>query len=457
MRFIQSALTTLAFKIIAMAAGLAVSVVIARVLGPEGRGVYALVMTIIVLSASFGVFGLTASNTYFAAKDGSMARTIGMQSLITGLIGAGLAILTIQFIKIIGPSAFRGLDDALLGLTCALIPLFLWGNLFAFAFLGRGRILAFNTFETGQRVIFFAFSFIFLWMFQNTLETFLAAVLSVLGLLVVLYIIYYFRNAAPGPFYESGYTAASIAYGIKSYVATMLTLAVMKSGVLFVNYFGGNDDAGFFAVAQQISELVIIIPTVVGTVLFGRVSKGDSYYLTPMVLRTITAVFLPVTLVMFLGSDWLIRFVFGTEFSSSITALKIMLPGAFLLGLEVIIAKDLAGRGYPWPAVLSWVPVLFINILGFVILIPKFGVNGAALSVSISFLVIFLVITAYYVRLSKSSLGELFLVRQEDVRILKSQLTSIISGTFSKPNKGKYSADSALADQNKTEMQSVGS
>ncbi len=456
MRFIKSALATLIFKVIAMAAGLAVSIVIARVLGPEGRGVYALVMTIIVMSASFGVFGLPSANTFFAAKNALMARTIGTQSIITGLAGAALSIVVIFLLNKFNPAIFRGLNEATWALTFAIIPLFLWGNLFAFAYLGRGKILAFNTFETGQRVIFFVLSVFILWYLNRPIETYLAVVLTAVGIMTAVYIINYFRDVSPGSIYESSYTATSLGYGIKSYVATLLTLAVLRSGVLFTNYFGGNEAAGLFSVAQQMSELVIIIPTVVGAILFGRVSKGDSYYLTPMVLRTTTAVFLPVTMVMFLASDWLILSVFGTEFSGSITALKIMLPGAFLLGLEVIIAQDIAGRGYPWPAVLAWVPVLIMNVVGYVVLIPGSGVNGAAISVSVSYLVIFGLITTYYVKLSGTGLLQLFLIKKEDVQILIEEFQSLISGTHSKANEGKQSAIETVSDQAEAEVPSLG-
>ena len=134
MRFIHSATLTIVFKAIAMISGLAVSIVIARVLGPEGRGVYALIMTMIVMSASFGVFGLTASNTYLIAKDHGKSRAIGTQSLLTGFIGTILCGLVILMIDSFGRTVFQGLNSTLLWLTLALVPLFLWGNLFSFAY-----------------------------------------------------------------------------------------------------------------------------------------------------------------------------------------------------------------------------------------------------------------------------------------------------------------------------------
>lgn len=456
MRFLNSAIVTVACKAVAMVSGLAVSIIIARELGPDGRGLYALVMTTIVMCVSFGVFGLTASNTYFAAKDARKTRTIGIQSLATGIIGTILSIFAIYLVKQVSPTVLHGLNNNLLTLTYVLIPLFLWGNLFAFAYLGRGRILAFNLFETGQRVIFFVLALALLWHLNKSLNAYLASVLAVVGFLVVIYIINYFRNAAPGPLYETGYTSSSLGFGVKSYVASMLTLAVMRSGVLFVNYFGGNDDAGFFAVAQQISELVIIVPTIIGTVLFGRVSRGDSDHITPVVMRIITWSFLPVTLAMFFFSDWLILTIFGQDFSRSILPLKIMLPGAYLLGLEVILAKDLAGRGYPWPAVLAWVPVILVNFAGFVIFIPKFGVNGAALSVTVSFFVIFILITSYYVKTSGVKIRDLFLLKLDDIRTLKTQLSLSLSQNFFATGKGAPNAVSTVPAQSQAETQIVG-
>ncbi len=455
MRFIKSTLATLIFKAVAMVAGLAVSIVIARVLGPEGRGVYALVMTIIVMSSSLGVFGLLSANTFFVAKNEMMARTVGTQSLVASLCGGVLSIVLIFVMKKVDPNIFAGLNDTVFYLAFAMIPLFLWGNLFSFAYLGRGKILAFSTFETGQRVIFFVLSVLLLWYFQKSFETYLTAVLSLIGILVVAYVINYFRDVSPGPIYESGYTSISLGYGIKSYAATLLTLAVTRSGVLFTNYFGGNEAAGFFAVAQQISELVIIIPTLVGTVLFGRISKGDCYHLTPMVLRSITAIFIPLTLMLFLVGDWMIIAIFGEAFRSAIMPLKIMIPGAFLLGLEVVMANDIAGRGYPWPAVLAWVPVLIINIVGYVILSPTFGVNGAAASVSISFMAIFVLITSYYVKLSKTSPSKLFVMQKEDAQIIWGELKSLISGNRVIKIRGRESAYQTISDKIRTEKQGV--
>lgn len=455
MRFIHSAGATLVFKAIAMIAGLAASIIIARVLGTEGRGVYALVMSIIVMAASFGVFGLTASNTYYVAGQSKRVRAIGLHSLLAGILGTLLTILIVLGVRYAYPSILQGLNDYLLWLTLAIVPLFLWGNLFSFAYLGRGKIFAFNAFETTQRVIFFALSVLMLWVMSTTFELYFAVVLATVAVLVFSYMAAYFVKAPEGPLFSSELLQPSFAYGIRAYVATLLTLAVMRSAVFFVNYIGGNREAGLFAVAQQASELLIIVPSAVGTILFGRISGGDSDNLTPKVVRTIAFVFLPVSIGLFFASDVLVVSIFGAEFLPAAGALRWLIPGSYLLGLEVLLANDIAGRGYPWTAVLFWVPALILNFTAYYFLIPSMGINGASISLSLSFTLMFVLISVYYMRTRNVSFSELFVIKSEDIRTLLQLLKASPKVGVETSDKETYDAAATAHNKDKAETQSV--
>lgn len=455
MRFIYSAGATLIFKAIAMLSGLAASIIIARMLGTEGRGIYALLMSIVVLAASFSVFGLTASNTFFVAGQSKRVRSIGVHSLIAGLIGSLLTVIVLLAVKKFFPSILLGLNDTLMWLTLVFILLFSWGNLFSFAFLGRGKIFAFNAFETGQRVLFFGLSVILLWLLSTSFETYLTFVLITVALLVMSCIAAYFVNTQQGPLCSSALFKSSIKYGLRSYVATLLTLSVIRMAVFFVNHFGGNSEAGLFAVAQQISELLIIVPTVIGTVLFGRITDGKSDDLTPRVVRTIAFAFIPVAAVLFFASEIIIIFIFGVEFLPAAVALKLLLPGAYLLGLEVIIAKDIAGRGYPWTAVLFWVPVLLVNFAGYYLLIPSMGINGASISLTLSFTLMFVLISVYYLRTRGVSFSELFVIKSEDIRTVLQLLKSPLKKGKRNSDKEECNDAAAVLNKDKAQTQSV--
>src|SRR5689334_5634767 len=69
------------------------SVVLARALGVEGVGVYALVVTSANILAFAGTLGLNFSNTLLAARDPDRAGHLFTQSVIPVLLLAGPAIL----------------------------------------------------------------------------------------------------------------------------------------------------------------------------------------------------------------------------------------------------------------------------------------------------------------------------------------------------------------------------
>lgn len=70
--FIQKGASTFANRILLLGMGLITSVIVARILKPEGRGLYAVTIAITAAGVQFGNFGLHASNTYHAAKAWSL-------------------------------------------------------------------------------------------------------------------------------------------------------------------------------------------------------------------------------------------------------------------------------------------------------------------------------------------------------------------------------------------------
>ncbi len=456
MRFVHSATLTLLLKGVGLIAGLGVSIVIARTLGPEGRGQYALVMTIIVLASTLGSFGLAASNTYFLAKDITRVRAIGFLSIWTGVIGTVISAVLLGLLYLFAPSALTGLDMPLLALTLLFIPVYLWGSIFGYAFLGRGDIVNFNLFETAQRVFFFVLAIGCLWAAAWTLTSYMWVVLVAISIMTIYLMTRYFADAPPGPLFDRSLIGPAWSYGMKSYIANLFTIAAMRIGILFVNHELGTEQAGLYSTAQQVMELLIIVPSVLGTVLFGRISDGKSNHLTGKLIRVVVIAYLPVIIGLSLFTDSIISLLFGHAFVAATTATRIMLPGSFLLGLEVILVNDLRGRGYPWNAVLVWIPISILSAIGYAVLIPKFGLDGAAIVTTVSYAAVFFYICICYRRMSSETLAQTFLPSIEDLKAVW-QAARGASGIITEARLlRKEYARTPAADQDSTEIERSG-
>ena len=121
----------------------------------------------------------------------------------------------------------------------------------------------------------------------------------------------------------------------------------------------------------------------------------------------------------------------------------------------MILASDIAGRGYPWPAALAWLPVLLFNIAGYLILIPIYGAKGAAISSTASFVILFSFILIYYRHTSGLPLSEiLFLKRGDMVAIMGAMKGIFISRSYH--DKARTYAAEALPDKSQAENERVG-
>ena len=98
----QKVVETFVTRILLIGIGLVTSVIVARILGPEGRGLYAVALAVGAIGMQFGNLGLHASNTYYVSRDRSLLPLLVSNTLLvsfafggTGALLAGPGILSL--------------------------------------------------------------------------------------------------------------------------------------------------------------------------------------------------------------------------------------------------------------------------------------------------------------------------------------------------------------------------
>jgi O-antigen/teichoic acid export membrane protein len=82
-----------------------------------------------------------------------------------------------------------------------------------------------------------------------------------------------------------------------------------------------------------------------------------------------------------------------------------------------VLNGDLAGRGRPELGSRSAGISLVINVSLNLILIPKWGISGAALSSTVSYTMVSLVMLYYYVKLSGSNAFDVTMIQIKDFKL----------------------------------------
>jgi O-antigen/teichoic acid export membrane protein len=362
--------------------GLLIVVAVARELGPSGQGLFAVAYSLTLMLAQLGGLGLTTANPYFTAREPAQRASIVTNSLWlsaglgVALVGVGLAL------NAFAPDVLQGLGweplvVALIGVPGALAALFLQSVL-----LGESRMVAYNLVEAGQATLTLAGILVALYAFDAGLTGALAVLTA--GRYAALAA--YLALLAPGRL-DPRLGSRMLAYGLRAYVAIVVSFLVIRLDLLLVNGYLGSEEAGLYSVAATIADGMFVLPMVVALNLFPRVARSDSHEQTAEIFRSLAVLYGALCLLTIPAAQ-AIPLVFGESFEGSISLYYWLLPGVYCLGLLTILAHHFAGRGYPKEAAAIWFVGLGLNVAINVAFLPGRGAWVASLASSIAYAVL---------------------------------------------------------------------
>jgi O-antigen/teichoic acid export membrane protein len=217
-------------------------------------------------------------------------------------------------------------------------------------------------------------------------------------------------------------------FGFKVHVGNILKDITYRGDILLVSYFLTPATVGLYIVAMHVAEVIWKIPDSVGSVLLPRVAQMEmeaAREFTPIVCKLVILPVLATCILLFLFGKVLITFAFGQAFLPSATVLLILLPGIFFFAVWKIIANALIAQGHPSKysvtAGVSLVTMLVLDI----ILIPRYGINGAAVASTLAYTLATFTIIFIYTRLTGSLIKEMFLPVRADLTYYKDFFKSL--------------------------------
>lgn len=383
-------IATVAVRLLIVAGGFVSSVLTARLLSPAGRGEYFLVVTLAQTLAQFGNFGLQSSNTYFVARDRSLAGALLANSLATAIVAGGVgSLVVILVLKAAGGAS----ADSRLWFAAVLAPATLFYMLGTNLLVGLKRIGAFNVFQLGSN-----YGVLLCLVGAAALGAgsagFLAASAFAWTVVSLCLLMTLWKEAAGRVRIAPDVFSEGFRYALKAYVATLCGFLVVRSNVFLLSALHGSAQVGFYSVASQIADIMGILPQSMALVLFPTlVTATEGRFRTTLRNMQIVAVLLAVGCAMV---GWLaepfVATVFGPKFHATVPLLRWMLPGVFFLGLTSILSQYLAAAGFPISLVAIWIAGSGVSAgLGW-LLIPLHSSVGAAVALSITHFGIFVAI-----------------------------------------------------------------
>ncbi len=386
--FFRKVIETYSTQISLMAVGLITTVAVTRVLGPEGRGLYAVAMAIGVLGVQFGNFGLNSSNTFYVAHDQTLLPTLLANSLLVSTVIGGVGALAAGLFFYFEPQ-HAPLHGPLLVLGLAWIPIGLAFLLTENLLLGLQQVRVFNKIEFMSK----AFSLIFIGMVifvrrVNPEYVFAANICGLtLSLIWALKALWRLLPDVPRPSLKL--LRQHFGLGLKAYIIVFCSFLLLRIDLLMVKYMLGSEQTGYYSVAASMADYILLLPSVIGLILFPRLSAmRDTAEKLRQAKRAAVGTglaLLPVLALAVVLAPITIRLLFGKLFLPASDAFIWLVPGIFALGIETTIVQFLNSMGYPVIVVWIWLTSVILNIGLNFWAIPTFGIKGASAMSSISY------------------------------------------------------------------------
>jgi O-antigen/teichoic acid export membrane protein len=148
-------------------------------------------------------------------------------------------------------------------------------------------------------------------------------------------------------------------------------------------------------------------------------------WLTPLATRTVFAASCVVAIVLFVGARPLIVYLFGAVYEEAVGALRWLLPGVLILAVAYGVGNDLAARGRVDINLGVAAAVVAVNIVLNLALIPRYGVDGAAMAATFSYGLNLIIGLVIYRRITGNRWYTLMVFQRRDFEILREKLESL--------------------------------
>jgi O-antigen/teichoic acid export membrane protein len=388
-------LASTASQVVTLFATAVTSVLIARILGADGLGAFALAASfaaasvlVVGLGVKQGIVVLVGSGSWPLR---AVAADLILPLLVLGALGAAIVVGTYEILR----------DSALDPIPAAVVPVLAGAAWFALASQWSWSLaLALERYEA-YAIVFVAAPVAVLVLSPSLALPFgtegaivgLAAGQAVAGLLGLGWAL------RSGTGWRPRETAAdrrqrlrsAFRFGVQSWSSEILRYGNLRLDLFILAAFASSADVGKYSVAVSVAGIGLILPVALATAVLPRTARLqgaslrgevpiDDADLSDARACRHTVLMLPlsalvVSVLLVVG----IPVLYGGEFHRAIALGLVLLPGVLLLGLAQVMTAIVQGRGRPDYALYAVLLTAPPTVAAYLLVIPDAGAMGAAL------------------------------------------------------------------------------
>lgn len=194
------------------------------------------------------------------------------------------------------------------------------------------------------------------------------------------------RSYRRSPQLRAAYLSRGIRMGLWFEASNLITIAAGRIDLLVVLALLGEASAGRYSVALTVGAIVALVPLALSYATFPRIAYSDAEAARHLALRSwrVSGVAALATgAVLAVATPFVIPIAFGSAFQGAVIPSLLLILGSALAGGQWTLARALAAEGRPRMLLGSFTLSLLTMVTLDLLLIPVWGLSGAAIASAI--------------------------------------------------------------------------
>jgi O-antigen/teichoic acid export membrane protein len=400
-------------------ANVASSLIGARALGPAGRGDLLIVAIWPPVVAMIAGLGLPAAYRYRMAKEPGLVSPLFANAVVYAAVVGGVSIVLAELIV---PHLVGQRSEWVMFLVRVYQV-----NIVAALFLDLMRGLLEGTRRFGwagaARMIFFGVQtvgFAALWFAGRlTVATAAGTMIAAQATSMLLALAAVWHQFKPR--WEPSWVELkkSLGYALKDYPGGVADFTTLRLDQLMLGAMASNVALGLYVVAVRLSEMTTLAAEAIGDALMPEVAASKTVERAESLwgrsLRITIYLHLLVLFPLWLGAPLILKTLFGERFVPAAGPFRWLLVAAAVWGWGSIVISGLRGFGYPGLSTIARFSGAATTAIALLILLPRFGISGAAMASLIGYSVMLVVALFVFVRKRQLNLWRILRPQRRDV------------------------------------------
>jgi len=379
--------------------GMITSVIVARHFGPEGKGQIDLFLLIGTMFVEFTILGIGSSMIRFRAKLNYELSELHGIAIYYSFFILFLSFITIAILNYLS-------FEYIYLLSIILAPLLLYKQIVSSILISLNRAITIYKFN-----FFIALSLMAIvstFYLTNFLSIKSYLIIFILITTISLYLLYKLIKSfhlSKKVYFNNQTFKELVSFGFIIYLGALVNIMHFKVDQLMISSMLSVSQLGIYTISVRWAEMLFFIDMAIVSTISYKVTSGDKEstyrlaYTSSLIIAFLGIVFF---LFFLFFSEDLILFLYGDEYSGAIQPLIYLLPGVIFWSLSkplsIYITLNLGKTKLI--TTIAFIG-LIINILFNYLLINLYGISGAAISSSISYAIVGLLIIGYFTKQNK--------------------------------------------------------